>query len=206
MDLPTTIMICSMFASNSTVNSMIINGSQDKPLAVTTVSAPGQPGVTKNDFKTVDDAVAYAKQQLASGLHVEIGEMQIPSGWLDTLNEEGITLEDLFYPCKNVSVATDLLNRSENYCASLTNVGVERDQCSLSFYKTADPNKGQAYAAQILNYAQANPFQLQSANQKINYNAYLQGSGFALPVPSFADNPKQAQESSDDNDDNDDTN
>ena len=186
MDLYTAIMICSMFHNNAITNAIIQNGSHENPLAVTVISQPGQPGAPQTDFKTVQEAASYTKQQLAAGNHVEIGMMQIPSNWLPLLDQQGVSIDDLFRSCKNIAVATDLLNQSEAYCTTLTDTNAEAHQCALSFYKTGDAKQGLDYAKQILAYAKNNPLQANPTNQKIDYNDYLKFAGLALPPPSFS--------------------
>jgi hypothetical protein len=191
MDLTTTIMICSMFHANVVVNAIIQNGSQAHPLAITKIS---QAGTSTADFKKIQTAAQYAKTQLAQGNAIEIGMMQIPSGWLVPLSKNGLTLENLLRRCKNIAVATDLLNQSEAYCATFTDTGAQRDQCTLSFYKTGDPKAGLDYAKQILDYANANPLKMPltsapvvNTTTAINYNSVLEDSSFALPKPIFSE-------------------
>jgi len=187
MNLITAVMICSMFPVNSIVNAMIQQGSQDHPLAITTVEQVGQPGETKTNFKTLDEALAYAQAQLQAGKKIEIGEMQIPSGWLEKLDQQGVTLSSLFRPCKNIAVATDLLNQAGAYCATSTNNKLELQLCTLSFYKTGDKKLGVAYAQEVLDYARVHPLQVNPQNSDVDYKTYLMQSDFALPSPQFSD-------------------
>ena len=123
--------------------------------------------------------------------------MQIPSGWLDRLAKNGITLDDLLRPCKNIAVGTDLLNQSEAYCATRTDNAQERDTCALSFYKTGSTRDGVDYAQVILNYAAITPFQSNPASAKVDYNAYLQSKAFRLPAPVFDDADEKAEQAAD---------
>lgn len=200
MDFLTTVMICSMFHANNTVNAIIQTGSHQNSLAITRMAQVGQPGQTMTDFKTPEEASAYAKSQLALGNHVNIGMMQIPSGWLNNLSQNGVSIDDLMLPCKNVAVATDLLNQSEAYCSTVTNSGNERDLCTLSFYETGDPKAGLAFAQQVLDYAAANPMKMiepgvesphTPPNPTVDYNSVLEKSGLALPQPTFSQNPEE---------------
>ncbi len=206
MNLLTSIMICSMFYNSSIVNSMIQNGSAENPLMITVVTDSGKAGIKNGSFKTVPTALAYAKSQLAQGKHIEIGMMQIPSGWLETLDKQGVTLESLLRPCKNIAVASDLLDQAEAYCATSTNNDTERDTCALSFYKTGNKTEGLGYAKQIIDYATIHPFnKTNPSNQNLNYNKLLQHSEYQLPTPGFdqdykdTDSYDTSSEGSDDN-------
>lgn len=194
MDLLTTIMICSVFHTSAVTNAIIEQGSKEDPLAITTINSQDKTSTTHSKFKTASEAASYARQQLAQGNHIEIGMMQIPSGWLDKLSKQGVTLDDLLRPCRNIAVATDLLNQSEAYCATITDNSTERDQCTLSFYKTANPKDGLSYAHQILSYAKEHPAEASHVAQKIDFDAYENDPNFALPKPNFGDKPVEAQD------------
>lgn len=188
MDLFTTVMICSMFHNNAVVNAIIQTDAQQNPFAVTVVSESGEAKSTQAHFKTAVEASSYAKKQLAAGNHVYMGMMQISSGWLDKLSKQGVQLDDLWFPCENVVIGSDLINQAEAYCATETHDTEARDQCALSFYRTGDSKKGIDYASQILTYAAAHPFNLKNSEIKpvaaIDYQAY--GTDYELPVPNFS--------------------
>jgi hypothetical protein len=203
MDLITTIVICSMYHNNNIVNAIIQNGtgSEQNPLAIGIVKQVGQPGKIKTDFKSSQEASDYAKAALAQGEHLEIGKMQIPSGWQSKLSQYGLTLDDLLFPCKNIAVASDLLNQAEAYCATITSAGTERDLCTLSFYKTGDPKAGLSYAQKILDYATAYPLTAVTPgamsphtppNPAVDYNSVLAESGLVLPQPVFKKDDSEA--------------
>lgn len=189
MDLLTTIAICSMFHSNATVNAIIQTGSKNQALAITTLSANNDLLAPLKNFKTLAQASDYAKQQLAQGNHVEIGMMQIPSGWLDPLSKRGISLDDLLMPCKNVVVGSDLLTQADAYCATQTSTPAAQARCALSVYKTGSVSKGLSYAEKILQYAAIHPVKISSKEthaadeSELDYDTEL-----ALPIPDFAIN------------------
>lgn len=195
MDLFTTVMICSMLPNNAMVNAVIKTDAGQNPLAVAVVRQAGQMQSTKKDFKNANEASNYAKQQLATGQHVNIGMMQIPSGWLDKLSNQGVHLDDLWLPCKNVAMGSDLINQAESYCATQGYHNVERDQCALSFYRTGDTKQGIDYAKQILSYAAAHPLSTKGFEIKppppIDYNVYISDASYELPVPNFLENKAQ---------------
>lgn len=204
MNLFTTIMICSVFHTNSITNAMIITGSNANPLAVTPI-IDGKPAKTRVDFKTPEQAAAFAQQQLTAGIPVDIGMMQISSVWLDKINKRGVTLVDLLRPCKNLAVGTDLLNEAEAYCATQTDSVDERDNCALSFYKTSNPTQGLAYATEIQAYAKTHPIESNPINHKIDFDGWQLDPNQQLPAPAFGeqtltDSPDTTDDDSDSTD------
>ncbi len=183
MDLVTMIMICSLYRDNAITNAMVKVGSQNNPLQVTTVLADG-PIITTTVANPVAGA-AYVNQQLAQGRDVYIGLMQIPSGWLEKYKDQA-SIVDLFRPCKNMAVATTILNHAAELCAKRLN----RDpRCDLAIYRTGHQTiAGQAYADRVLTYAAAHkvaPTPLfEEASQEIPSMA-VTPKEIALPEPQF---------------------
>ena len=192
MNLFTTIMICSVFHTNSITNAMIVTGSNANPLAITPIVA-GVAGETHNEFKTIDQAASFAAAQLKAGNQVAIGMMQIPSIWLDKINKRGISSRDLLRPCQNLAVGTDLLNEAEAYCATKSDNADERDDCALSFYRTSSPTDGLAYANSIQDYAKTHPIESNPINHQIDFDGWQSDPDKQLPNPSFGQiNPEIA--------------
>jgi hypothetical protein len=159
MSLPTLIVICSAALSNYDItNAIIETGSQEKPLAITATTQEGQVSNVK-DFKSEAAASAYANKQLALGNSLEVGLMQIPGIWFPALMQQGVVLDDLLLSCNNITRGSDLLVQAKDRCVHKGYKDAALDQCALSVYKTGSETKGQAYAAKILSYAQAHPFQ-----------------------------------------------
>lgn len=150
MDLVTLILACSLYADNSIPYAMIQTGAENNPLAVTS-------DASSKTFKTVPAAVQYVQNQMAQGKTLDIGLMQIPSLWL---SEIATHTSDLFRPCKNLVVATQILEKSRLQCQSIAsnNPSTDIQACTLSLYKTKDPQNGLAYANQVLQYAKIHPF------------------------------------------------
>lgn len=137
MDLTTMILACSMYANNNTVNAMVEINSKNNPYVIS-----GQV------FPSESAALQKAQALKNSGQLFEIGLMQIPSFWLQ---QNPVNLRDLLRPCKNMVLATQILNKLTNDCDG-------SESCALSLYKTNDKSAGLDYAEQITNYAQAHPF------------------------------------------------
>lgn len=152
MDLVTLVLACSLYADNSIPYAMIQTSTQNNPLIVTS------DAISKT-FQTVPAAVQYTRSQIAQGKTIDIGLMQISSQWLP---EIGAHASDLFRPCKNLVVATQILEKLRLHCQSIAinkpNTNIQA--CMLSLYKTKSPQNGLAYAKQVLHYAKAHPFSL----------------------------------------------
>lgn len=148
MDLVTMIMACSLYRDNSIVNAIVETGSKNNPLQVTTLLEDGSKTITTAANPAA--GAAYVNQQLQQGRDVYIGLMQIPSGWLEKYKDQA-SISELFRPCKNMVIATTVLNHAAEICAKQLN----RDpRCDLAIYRTGrDSEAGQAYADTILAYA-----------------------------------------------------
>lgn len=150
MDLVTLILACSLYADNTLPYAMIQTSTQNNPLVVTVDD-------DIKTFKTIPAAVQYTQTQIAQGKNLEIGLMQISSQWLP---EIGAHASDLFRPCKNLVVATQILEKLRLKCQSLVanNPNTDIQSCVLSSYKSNNLPSGLAYAHQVIEYAKMHPF------------------------------------------------
>jgi hypothetical protein len=150
MDLVTLVLACSLYADNSIPYAMIQTGTQNNPLVVTV------EGHTKI-FKTIPAAVQYTRTQSALGKNLEIGLMQISSRWLPGI---GAHTSDLFRPCKNLVIATQILEKLRLQCQSIAanNPNTDIQSCVLSLYKNKNRQNGLPYAHQVIQYAKIHPF------------------------------------------------
>ncbi len=137
MDLVTLVLACSVYPNNAVVNAMVEINSQNNPYVVS-----GQP------YKTREQALAQVDQLKAAGQSFEIGLMQIPDFWV---TNKSASMNELLRPCKNMVVATQILNKLLNECNG-------SQTCALSMYKTNDKSAGLSYADQVITYADAHPF------------------------------------------------
>lgn len=151
MDLITMVLACSLYNDNSITNAIAEVGSKSNPLTVTSV------GGERKVFKTQNEAATYALSELQQGHEIEIGLMQIPSRWL---KDNNIALNELFGPCKNLVTATQILNSAAEQCNEVqSNASAENlKSCTLSIYKTGDPQAGLDYAHTIMDYANSHSF------------------------------------------------
>lgn len=150
MDLVTLVLACSLYADNSIPYAMIQSESQNNPLVVSV------NGDTRS-FKSIPAAIRYTHRQIDLGKNPEVGLMQIPSRWF---SEVGASTSDLFRPCKNVVVGTQILEKLRLQCQALAvnNPQVTIPSCVLSLYKTKNPQQGLTYAYRIIHYAKSHPF------------------------------------------------
>ncbi|MFM2322719.1 MAG: hypothetical protein RLZZ225_872 [Pseudomonadota bacterium] len=150
MDLVTLVLACSLYADNSITYAMVQTGTQNNPLVVTVDGTP-------QTFKSMPLAIRYTQRQIAEGKKVAIGLMQISSQWLP---EIAARPSDLFRPCKNLVVATQILEKLRLQCQTIAankpNTNIQA--CVLSLYKTKSPQNGLAYANQVMQYAKEHPF------------------------------------------------
>ena len=137
MDLVTLVLACSVYPNNSVVNAMVEINSHNNPYMIS-----GQP------FKTESQALIKASGLKDSGASFEIGLMQIPDFWM---SQNPTDLDDLLRPCKNMVLATQILNKLVGECDG-------SESCALSMYKTNDKTAGLDYATQVLDYANIHPF------------------------------------------------
>lgn len=151
MDLITMILACSVYSNNSITNAMVQLGSQNKALSVAV------DGNKAQSFTSADQALKFANDQLAQGHNINVGIMQIPNLWFKQYN---VTVAELLLPCKNMVVATEILNASARSCADLSNKnpGFDETACTLSMYKTGDAQAGSDFANSITTYASAHNF------------------------------------------------
>ena len=150
MDLVTLVLACSLYADNSIPYAMIQTGTQNNPLVVTVDD-------DTRTFKTISAAIQYTHAQIAMGKNLEIGLMQISSRWLP---EIGAHASDLFRPCKNLVVATQILEKLRLKCQSMAvnNPSTDIQSCVLSLYKSKNLYNGLSFAQQVIEYAKIHPF------------------------------------------------
>ena len=150
MDLVTLVLACSLYADNSIPYAMIQTGSKNDPLVASVDN-------DSTHFKTESEAIAYTQAKIAQGKTVDIGLMQVSS---QSLPEIGAHAADLFRPCKNVVIATQIMNKLRLQCQTLAkgNPSLNIQTCMLSMYKTGNTQNGLAYADNIMAYATKHPF------------------------------------------------
>lgn len=160
MDILTMIMACSLYRDNAITHAMVQIGSDSKPLAVTSIAPDGQQ-TTKSDFADPAKAAEYARAKFNEGNEIRVGLMQISSRWLAPyLNRNQARFEDLFRSCKNMVIATDVLNKATRTCHKEGNY---RPSCALSIYISGNKKDGIDYAKTVLTYAKQNPLKVKEA-------------------------------------------
>jgi type IV secretion system protein VirB1 len=150
MDLVTLVLACSLYADNSIPYAMIQTGGGNNPLQVSV------DNITKR-FKEESAATQYTQQQITQNKTVNIGLMQISSQWLTVFS---VRPSELFRPCKNMVIATQIMNKLYLQCQRLAehNAALNVQTCMLSLYKTGNAQTGLTYANQVIDYAAKHPF------------------------------------------------
>lgn len=137
MDIISMVMVCSLFPDQSIVNAMVLKD-HDNPWIVSGKTYPTQKA-----------ALEEARTLKAENKPFTIGVMEIPSFWL---KGRPYDLNELLRPCKNVVLASQILNKQYYQCHGSM-------ECMLSMYKTGNATSGIRYAKQIIAYAKAHPFE-----------------------------------------------
>jgi|HubBroStandDraft_2_1064218.scaffolds.fasta_scaffold110357_2 hypothetical protein len=122
MDLLTTILTCSLYASDDAVVRAIAEGpSGGNPYLVINTAE----GAVKDDPRpaprSVREATARAAELRGEGARPLLGLLELPPAWLDAF---GQPLASAFDPCVNVAIGTAMLSEFDAECASR---GVLRD-------------------------------------------------------------------------------
>lgn len=149
MDLVTLILACSLYADNSVPYAMVGVESKNAPWLLTVDNQAKK-------FKTESEAVSYTKAKIAEGKKVNIGLMQIPSQWLPEVRAD---VRDLYRPCKNMVIATQIMNKLYLQCQTLAaqKPTINIQACMLSLYKTGDTQAGVLYANKVLRFVDKHP-------------------------------------------------
>lgn len=102
---------------------------------------------------SVSDAAAMARRYIAAGYTVDVGLAQINSGNFGRL---GVTPEQALDPCRNLSLASTLLQESYG-AASRRFSGLEAISATYSLYNTGTLNRGflNGYVGRIWRVASA---------------------------------------------------
>jgi len=144
MDLLTTILACSLYASDDALVRAIAEGPSSKnPYLVldaavdpTQVDPPPAP-------RTEIEAIARARDLLAKGGRPLLGLLELPPAWLDVFGRD---LASAFDPCTNIAVGTAMLSEFDFECGGNTAAGqgrssalerTNRRACVLRKYEAA---------------------------------------------------------------------
>lgn len=147
---------CAPSIGISTLAAIVKTESGFNPLAIGINVKKNTPKPKIASPKTTDDAIATAKWLLAQGYNIDMGLGQINSSNLSGL---GLTVDDMFNPCTNISAAGTILKG--NYKASSVNASSQQSALygAISAYNTGDLENGikNGYVQRVLNnvYASA---------------------------------------------------
>lgn len=145
---------CGPAVDPSTTNAIIQTESGGNPYAI------GDNTTRKSHFpKSKTEAVQLADYLLSQGHNLDMGLMQVNSCHIKTMK---FTLEDIFDPCRNISIGTSILadfyHRNDH--GEAKNVVLFK---ALSAYNTGSAWRGPGYINRILQAAGA-PYRVDVAN------------------------------------------
>lgn len=134
MDLLTLVLVCAPFVASDTMLAVMKQESGGNQWAIGVNSS--------HKFKRASnysEAVAESNRLIASGANIDMGLMQINSR---TMNNLGLTVEQIFDPCTNVYAGGTVLTR--NYYRASKNIKDERAAllAALSAYNTGNFSNG----------------------------------------------------------------
>jgi hypothetical protein len=115
MDLLTTILTCSLYASDDALVRAIAEGPSGKnPYLVLDAVADAAEANPPRPPKSEAEATARAKGLLAQGARPLLGLLELPAAWLAIF---GRPLEGAFDPCTNIAIGSAMLSEFDSECA-----------------------------------------------------------------------------------------
>jgi hypothetical protein len=116
MDLLTTILTCSLYASDDALVRAIAEGpSGGNPYLVVDTAAGASQDEPTPAPRNQREATARAAELRAQGAPILLGLLELPPSWLDAF---GRPLASAFDPCVNVAIGTAMLSEFDAACAS----------------------------------------------------------------------------------------
>jgi hypothetical protein len=116
MDLLTTILACSLYASDDAVVRAIAEGPSGKnPYLVVDPVADSAEAQAAPAPKSETEATARAKSLMAQGGRPLLGLLELLPSWLDAF---GRPIASAFDPCVNIAIGTAMLSEFDSACAS----------------------------------------------------------------------------------------
>lgn len=126
---------CAPGVSAETLRAVIAVESGGNPLALG-INGPLQ---LVREPKNADEATQAALAVLSAGYSVDLGLMQVNSSNLEGL---GVTLEEMFEPCKNVGAGARVLEEAYARAVAVHGEGQRALRAALSAYNTGDLEQG----------------------------------------------------------------
>jgi hypothetical protein len=116
MDLLTTILTCSLYASDDPMVRAIAEGpSGNHPYLVLDPVADSTEAGVRPWPKSEAEATARASGLMAEGGRPLLGLLELPPAWLDIF---GRPLSSAFDPCTNIAIGTAMLSEFDSECAA----------------------------------------------------------------------------------------
>ncbi|NNU14238.1 lytic transglycosylase domain-containing protein (plasmid) [Vibrio parahaemolyticus] len=123
----------------TTIEQVIKNESNFRPLAINVNALPNQKPPRITQPKTKQEAIQLANYYVSLGHSVDLGLMQINS---KNLAKFGVTIADMFTPCKNINVGSSILYQGYQRALKINSKPSIALQIALSYYNTGSPHRG----------------------------------------------------------------
>jgi hypothetical protein len=115
MDVLTTILACSLYASDDAMVRAIAEGpSEGNAQLVLDAAAEASEGAPPAAPTNEAEATARASALVAGGAHPLLGLLELPPAWLEAF---GRPLASAFDPCTNVAIGSAMLSEFDSACA-----------------------------------------------------------------------------------------
>ncbi|MFM2625761.1 conjugal transfer protein [Vibrio parahaemolyticus] len=123
----------------TTIEQVIKNESSFRPFAINVNKKKDQPAPRFSQPKTKQKAIELANYYLSLGHSVDLGLMQINT---NNLKAYGVTVADMFEPCKNIQVGSQILHEGYQRALKIDTNPSAALQIALSYYNTGSPHRG----------------------------------------------------------------
>ncbi len=123
----------------TTIEQVIKNESNFRPLAINVNALPNQPPPRITQPKTKQEAISLANYYVSLGHSVDLGLMQINT---NNLARFGVSVADMFTPCTNIQVGSRILYQGYQRALKINPNPSVALQIALSYYNTGSPHRG----------------------------------------------------------------
>ena len=140
MDIPFTALValCAPLVAPETMGAIVATESNFRSFVIGVNGGNGFAAASY-DHRTKADAVARARDLLAKGANLDLGLGQVNSANLAGL---GVTVEDMFDPCKNLRAAEAILAANYTAASATTPNSQEALRAAISAYNTGNFKSG----------------------------------------------------------------
>ncbi|MBN8648653.1 MAG: lytic transglycosylase domain-containing protein [Caulobacterales bacterium] len=176
MGLDAIIAQCAINTHPETVKAIIRVESNGNPFAI----GVNQAGVHLRRANTAADASQIAAEAIGRGINIDMGLMQINSANMRRL---GLTTNDLFNPCTNIRVGTQILSINYSNAVQIHGQTETALKAALSAYNTGNMTRGFSngyvarYYRRTVSTSNASLTELKDAEAQIGAPTTLKSNG-----------------------------